>query len=92
MNRDGRFKKAPVSVGEPQKPTMDHKLFAKLYQTQSRTFRVIFSGSLVLFSLFGIWATDKLQAKYPAKLQNNRNLKSKVDLEWKKDIEMEITK
>jgi cytosine/uracil/thiamine/allantoin permease len=92
MNRDKRLKKPPVSIETPQLPTMDYKQFAKMYQNQSRNFRIMFSGSLLVFSIFGIWMTDLLQKKYPAKLQNNKDLKSKVDLEWKKEIEIEVDK
>ena len=41
-------------------------MFQEIYQRQSFQFKIIFSSSLLLFSLAGLWFADWLEKKLPA--------------------------
>ena len=93
MSKQGRFiKKDIIAELNPKQPTMDHKEFARLYQKQSRGFKIGFSTALLVFSLVGIYATDKLEEMYPSKARTLAKEKVKIDADgqWKKDVEKEL--
>jgi hypothetical protein len=68
---------------------MDHRELARLYNAATPRFRLVFSGGLVAFSIFGIWATNRLEEIFPPQSKNIKG-KSPVDLQWQKEIEKEL--
>lgn len=56
--RTGRFIKPEIHV-EPDQKQMDIKEFARLYTSQSRNFRILFSSGLLLFAIAGTWTINQ---------------------------------
>lgn len=67
-------------------PSSDASQFAKLYQRQSPPVKMAVSAGLFVFACVGVWATDKLETKFPSKVRKPMA----GDSEWQDKVKQEL--